>query len=127
MKIYLSGSLSKADVMKKIRHDLEGMGHRITSRWIDRPFIEFKPENASLMAHQTTEDLADIVLSDVILIFSNNGGISKGGRHVELGFALAQGVKVFFIGIPENGFHYLPQVRCFADYRDFMYWFSRGS
>jgi hypothetical protein len=126
MKIYLSASLKKADEMKKVRSDLEFLGHEITSRWIDRQHLDLCEENQNSIRINCTEDLADIVLSQMIIIFSNNGEVSRGGRHVELGFSIAQNIPIYFIGKPENGFHYVPFVSRFDDYRSFMYWFEKA-
>ena len=46
---------------------------------------------------------------------------SRGGRHVEFGYALATGKKVRVIGPEENVFHGLPGI---AHYKSFDEWLS---
>ena len=126
MKIYLSASLSKAFLMKRVRSDLEAVGHEITSRWIDRIPVELNEENKGILHGHCTEDLADIVLSQSIIIFSNNGEPFRGGRFVEFGFSIAQNIPIYLIGKPENAFFYTSFVTIFPDYVTFMYWFNKA-
>ena len=54
--------------------------------------------------------------SDCIMSFSSTGdGSGRGGRHVEFGIAVAQGMYLIVVGRRENVFHHLPDVRQFDD------------
>jgi hypothetical protein len=65
-----------------------------------------------LRARFAAEDLDDISESDYLIAFTESAGTghSRGGRHVELGFALALGIPVHIIGPRENIFCWLEDV-----------------
>lgn len=52
-------------------------------------------------------DLADIEASDMVICFTEvpEIGYTKGGRHVELGYALALKKRIYIVGPAENAFY----------------------
>ncbi len=56
-------------------------------------------------------DQDDVLSADALVCFSEaTGEGGNGGRHVELGMALALGRRVIVIGRREHIFHHLPEV-----------------
>ena len=49
-------------------------------------------------------DHIDILRSNAFALFA---GGDRGGRHVESGMAIADNLKLFLVGAPENVFHYM--------------------
>lgn len=84
---------------------LESLGHVITSRWLTQ-----LDENGDEWARN---DLADVDAADVLLAMNpvdwERGG--TGGRHVELGYAIAREKQVVLWGRRSNIFHHLSSVR----------------
>ena len=105
LKIYLAASWSRREEMRDVRVKLEGEGHVVTSRWLDEK--EGEPKAVAARA-----DLDDIDASDVLLAFTENAdvGYQTGGRHVELGYALAKRIPVILVGLRENVFHHLGHI-----------------
>jgi nucleoside 2-deoxyribosyltransferase len=69
-----------------------------------------------LCAPYAEQDMADVLRSDVVVVFTHQPS-STGGRHVELGMALAAGKRVIICGDRENIFQTLPQVEhCDTDW-----------
>lgn len=83
---------------------LEANGCAVTSTWLRQP-DQMADEFAKL-------DLADVARADVLLAFNPRGWEQKGtgGRHVELGYALALGIPVVLLGERSNIFHFLDSI-----------------
>jgi nucleoside 2-deoxyribosyltransferase len=123
MVIYLSAKLERATEMMDVICDLEKLGHFVASTWIYREKLSFSTED---IKQNVLEDLRDIEICDMIIIFSNNGKPSRGGRHVELGYSLALKKRIVLIGERENGFHYINEkIEHYNKYNDFLAMFSK--
>ncbi|MDR1305295.1 MAG: nucleoside 2-deoxyribosyltransferase [Verrucomicrobiales bacterium] len=112
LKVYVAGPYSRKTELEQYAEQLRDAGYVITASWLYRPEADdggFGDEQKTLAA---AEDLADIKRADVMLSFTEPPGTvnRRGGRHVELGLALAWGKAVICIGEREHVFHYLPQV-----------------
>lgn len=109
MKIYLSARFGRRDEMQSVRSEIILAGHHVVSRWLDAG------DNDDL-AVAAIVDLDDLRSSDCLIVFSETPdvGYTTGGRHVELGLAIALHKPVCVIGPRENVFFHLPQIS-FAD------------
>lgn len=115
-KIYIAGRFSRINEFRRIAVLLRDRGYQITSQWLeedvapDHTMSDITPEYAQESAYT---DLADIDRADTLLFFSVDPlvGTPRGGRHVEFGYALAQGLQVIVIGPRENIFHYFDNIR----------------
>lgn len=128
---YLAARYSRHDEMQGVRDVLEGLGHSVTSRWIDC-HTDIEGDHTSSFSVETLNDptklgdcryvaihdLIDIDRADVLLSFS--GGGRKGGRHVEVGYALGRGKPVIVIGDRENVFHTLAAVTHYRSWPHFV-------
>ncbi len=113
--------------MRRWRDVLETKGHLVVSRWIEGNH-EISEAQASLSADHADdecrrfaqEDVDDLIDADVFLSLSDpaNFRTGRGGRHVELGLALAWGKPVILVGERENVFHWLPQVKVVPGFID---------
>ena len=119
MKFYLAGGYSVRDELRGYRHFLVGLGHEVTSRWLDTNWTETNDKGSSAAPPEYREkyaliDLEDVREADVLIAFAadpyRKSGNNRGGRHVELGIAIGLGKLVVLVGQPENIFHYLPGV-----------------
>lgn len=126
MKIYLAGRYSRRLELLKYSEELNEIGYEVTSRWIrgdhetDDDMLSF--EEGCRFAK---EDLEDIAAADVLIAFTENPeddvkGSSRGGRHVELGYALAAGKRVIVVGHWENVFCHLSSIVFYSDYQDLL-------
>lgn len=99
---------------------LEYAGHKVTSRWV-RGLHEGATDHETL-ARCAAEDCEDIVAAQIFVHFAapDRSGWQSGGRHVELGYALAQGLYVIHVGEPENIFHHLPSIWTVPDWPAFL-------
>ena len=113
MDIYIAGRYSRRDEFRAVAETLRDHGHVVTSRWLDEnePLDAKMGDNTPEFYQETaTIDLQDIKRSDIVLFFAEDPaiGIPRGGRLVEMGYALALDKTVEIIGSAENVFHLLP-------------------
>jgi|GEM_PF-1872187 len=140
MKIYLAARYSRREELCCYREQLRALGHKVTSRWLDgmhqidakgNPIGEegeslvetdehgdIKDAMAAALLRQrfAHEDVADVQSSRLLIAFTEPPrelSRNRGGRHVELGIALGQGIPVFIVGYRENVFCWLDQVEYF--------------
>ena len=106
MKVYLASRYQERLTIQELARMLTERGIAVTSRWLagdhdDAPHV--------LCA---TEDFEDIDAADVLAIWNppHHHGTGSGGRHVEVGYAIARGKRVVLMGERENVFHSHPAV-----------------
>jgi hypothetical protein len=126
VKIYLCARYGKRDYLLACRAQLELAGHDVTSRWLDTSW-EGKGEGSSAAPPEyrqqyAVKDLQDVEECDLLIAFTeppDQGG--RGGRHVELGAAIAWGKRVFVVGHYENIFCHHPRVEFFKDWAEALF------
>ncbi len=121
---YLAPRFSQREEMQGYKADLEARGHRVYGRWIDDPYPateDFILRHAEIAAPLALEDLWEIAQAATFIAFTEPPGASgRGGRHVELGYALARDKRVIVVGPHENIFHHLPGIRAYATWAEFL-------
>lgn len=125
MKIYLAAQFSwKEDIGIKKR-ELEALGHVVTSTWTEEVAsagCSLKDFSGGYHTAMATRDLREIEDADAIVLFSVDPDTTtrRGGRHVEFGFAIGKGKKLFVVGPKENIFHHIPNVVQFDKWETFL-------
>jgi len=123
LKVYIASRYSRRHEMQQYAQDLRADGYIVTSRWILGAHEASDALNDAERERFAKEDWDDLVGSQFLVTFSEDNtsikdpGQCRGGRHVELGIALAIGMPVFLIGPRENIFHWLPRVRIFSNWQ----------
>lgn len=108
MRIYLAGRYGRIDELNGYARALRKMGHTVDCRWLSGAHrAEDAQLTEELSEHIATQDLVDIGLSDVLIAFTDppRSTSSRGGRHVEFGYALAYGISCYRVGPIENVFY----------------------
>lgn len=110
-RVYLSARWGRQAELREYRERLIGYDFQVMSRWLDVDAGEedlwYKGRHACEAARM---DLEDIQNSNIVIGFSekHNSPFARGGRHVEIGYALAFPEKILaIVGQPENIFHSL--------------------
>ncbi len=139
-KTYLAARYGRRLELVDYRADLASRGIEVTSRWLNGQHqigdkgIPIGEDGAQLVEegaadvaadlreHFAIEDMGDVLAADVLVAFTEppRSNASRGGRHVELGMALAAGKRVVVIGPRENLFCYLPPVRVYSDWPAYL-------
>lgn len=117
MKVYLAARYSRHPEMRTYAQDLARIGCEVTSRWIEG----LLPDDGKMggpedkMRKCAEDDLEDLARANCCISFTEKprdpNVNTRGGRHVEFGFALAMGKTVVVVGHRENVFHCLPRVQ----------------
>lgn len=133
MKVYLCGRYSRRDELRGVRGELQSLGHVVTSRWLDTEWTETERQGQVHSAAAPPEyrrqhavaDLEDVAAADCLVAFTEDQrGGGRGGRHVELGAALALGKQVIVVGPAENLFCHHPLVKVVGRVGDMIYMLS---
>lgn len=120
MKIYLAASYKRRTEMQGVRKILEGMGHTVTSRWLDGP--ETPDSDRDRWREESVKDVEDVKAAGVLMFFTSPD-IPGAGRHTELGIAIATRKIIVVVGPPErNVFHELPGIIRIASKEVAMEW-----
>ena len=127
MKTYLAARFSKRHEPHSLGKQLQELGHEKTSRWSLPDSDHVTPVGMSEQAADAErtrfalEDIRDVMAADCcISIMEEPRNNSRGGRHVEFGFALARGYRMIIVGPRETVFHHLPQVEHFDTHVDLV-------
>jgi hypothetical protein len=122
MRVYIAADSFLQEEVRVLRNKLRSRGIEVTSHWIDA-----KLENLTVgITEKQLEDAATNNFDDIdraaYLIAYNPLKRHKqgtGGRHVEMGYALAKFKKVLYVGEKlENVFHRHPNVIWVCDFSD---------
>lgn len=123
MKVYLAAAFSRRAELRGYRDELRRAGIEVTSRWLDEseepePDDDDFADDVRSFAEYAEMDLEDVQDADVIVCFTEEpgGGPARGGRHVELGYALGIGLDAIVVGYRENIFHCLRDVHFDPDW-----------
>jgi len=109
--VYFAARFARREELQGYRADLEALGLEVTSRW-----LETQPRERSMYSDEDWRELGlvdqeDVLAADALVCFTEASGEGgNGGRHVELGMALALGRRVIVVGRREHIFHHLPEV-----------------
>jgi nucleoside 2-deoxyribosyltransferase len=120
VKVYLAARYSRRLELCGHAAEIEAAGHTVTSRWL---LGNHQAENDQLhrgaeAERFALEDLDDLESADVMITFGEEPRTttSRGGRHVEFGYALALGKSILLVGPREHVFACrVPQVQTFAE------------
>lgn len=117
MRVYLASRFSRGDELLRYKADLERHGIEVTSRWLLGGHEWAGTDDDALPIDVgerfAREDLEDLRAADVVVCFTEapRSGASRGGRHVEFGYALATRKEILVVGPRENVFYCLEEVR----------------
>jgi len=121
--VYLAARYSRRAELTGYAEELRSRGITVRADWL-------KGEHDSLdgmvtdagQAAWATIDRSDIDACGMFVAFTEEprSGHSRGGRHVELGMALARGKAVTVIGPRENVFCWLPEIGWFPSWSAFL-------
>jgi hypothetical protein len=125
-KIYLASRYGRRDELCTYRAQLHALGFTVTSRWLDgnHHMPDHCPTDYQHAENErfAREDWEDLEAADIVISFTepSRTGPSRGGRHVEMGAALAWEKVCLVVGHRENVFHYMPEVRFFETWEGAM-------
>lgn len=131
MNYYFAARYSRNEEMRRYRDIIQAKisGACVTSRWIDQhggnllnSFVSSKLNSDSHAECWIygNKDIEDVEACHTIVSFTGDDGTSKGGRHVEFGYAMALGKRLIIVGLRENIFHTHPLAVRFSTFEEFL-------
>jgi hypothetical protein len=110
--VYFAARSARREELNRYRAELEALGIEVTSRWLaTQPRRGKSAYSDDQWRELALVDQEDVLAADVLVCFAEEVGEGgNGGRHVELGMALALGREVIVVGRREHIFHRLPEV-----------------
>lgn len=124
INVYISAPSELRGRARWMRNSLKLSGINVISRWLDEPDGEFKnvPDDKSQAGPLALKNLEDINQCGVLIAINPEEYRHKGsgGRHVELGFALAHELGIVIYGERTGIFHYLPGILHVEEPGDFI-------
>tara|TARA_Y100000310_G_scaffold339889_1_gene433991 strand:- start:807 stop:1202 length:396 start_codon:yes stop_codon:yes gene_type:complete len=120
-KIYFSGSFDARDQIKLRATEFAARSLGIvTSNWLREPEVRVEDGREDwVLRARANEDRIDVERSDALVVFTDTPS-TTGGRHVEVGIALAHRIPVYVIGPQENVFHYPSDVQHYQTWKEFL-------
>lgn len=111
LAVYLAAAFERQEAMREVASYLVANGMTVVSSWVGRDDLE--PDHvtpAPVLADLARQAVAEICHADIFAVFTEPLGSAhqRGGRHVELGIALAKGMLVYVVGPRESMFHHHP-------------------
>jgi hypothetical protein len=111
--------------MQQYAKDLAQAGITVTSRWIlgDHDLrAHGQAEADHFLPRWAQEDWDDLCAAEIVISFTEGpgevAGRARGGRHVELGIALALRKRCLIVGFRENVFHWMPAIEFYATWNE---------
>jgi nucleoside 2-deoxyribosyltransferase len=125
MRVYLAARYSRKDEISKLVPLFGAHGISVCSRWLHEtssPGAELTDLSPEFCRETAEVDLEDIEMCDTLVFFAEDPlvGTPRGGRHVEMGFALGIGKRIAVVGNPENIFHFMPGVTVYESLNQFL-------
>lgn len=121
MNVYLSASFSRRKEMNNKAEELRSRGYNVTARWLAESKSKTEVKSKSISAMR---DIDDVLAADLMIIFTESSKeYWSGGRHTELGLALATLKEIIAIGgllDEENVFYYYPGIVHYETWEDFL-------
>jgi nucleoside 2-deoxyribosyltransferase len=120
IRVYLAGRYARRSELRTVAEELRDHGYEVTSRWLfeDASIPEgvLAPQGRALEVAEM--DFEDVRCSDMCIAFTEHRDSpqGKGGRHTELGVALALDQDVILIGPREHVFHCISGIKQYTSW-----------
>ena len=108
MKIYIASYFDTRARLRPIKDKLWAMGHEVVSTWLDETTKMPEMTKHQFWSKLALKDLCEVQSADMLVIDTIDV-TERGGREVELGFAIggSRNKLIFVVGPIRNIFHTL--------------------
>jgi nucleoside 2-deoxyribosyltransferase len=119
-RVYIAGLFDSQERLRVQRDAMIAMGYIVTSSWLEEsPDTAFTTDK---WADYAERDLAEVEDSHFIVVDTLDV-TPRGGREVEMGYAMALNKPVFVVGPMRNVFHHIAD-EVFADWDEALRYFA---
>jgi hypothetical protein len=117
LRIYIAGWFGAKDRLRLVRDRIHALGvGEVVSTWLDEETAAPEAVGINYVVGATPEQCREYAIRDMgevrysdLLILDTSDVNPRGGREVEYGLALANGLAVWIVGPRRNVFHYVAQ------------------
>ena len=120
MRIYIAGKWEDQERLKRIRQEVEAIGHTVVGTWLDEVGSAYPSE--MYCARYARRDLYEISVSNAFFLDTSTVN-ERGGREVEFGAALRGGLFTAVVGPLRNVFHRIAEAR-FENWTEALVWLA---
>lgn len=108
IRVYIAAPFEERFEVQEIRKHLRTTGIIVDAPWLDVPEKDHEEISIQMRRQRVQEDLDAVERCHIFIAFNPPGWGHKGtgGRHVELGYALAFHKPIILIGNKTNLFHW---------------------
>ncbi len=113
MNIYIASKYPNKHNVAELAEHIESWNHTIVSSWHTEgcaPNVELSEIPDSELRNIAERDISELTTADLLLVYTHECGVSRGGMWVEMGYAIASDKRVFILGHPITVFGYLDGV-----------------
>jgi hypothetical protein len=126
MNIYLASRYSRRQELMEYAAVVESLGHIVTSRWLFAILdaADNGTRDTLTDSHRqkiAEDDWQDLENSQICISFTEPPGAlggGRGGRHTELGGAIALKQRCIIVGSKEHIFHYLNGIEFYSTWEE---------
>ena len=122
-KIYVGASYPRIEEAKALKIELEKLGYDIVSSWLlsdNEGYDTSSTEHLRMCAIRDFEEIE--AANSFVCLTDGEEQLTHGGRHTELGIALALKKDIWLIGPRESVFHYHDCVLAWDNIKEFIGW-----
>ncbi len=117
-RVYIASAFINRRKVNAWAWELEKQGYKVVSTW----HYESDVEGDRRFRKYAERDVEELEMSDTLILFTENHDDSQGGMWVELGYALAKGMKIVVIGpMTACVFNRLEHLERYAELESFLY------
>ncbi len=124
LNVYLAGRYERHEQLLGYSQQLARLGYNITSSWLsgNEEYLMMEEQPLSVWRNVALRDKEDLEAADTLVAFTESPeiGYKRGARHWEMGYAYALGHEIIVVGPREHVFCYLPGIKQFDRYSDFL-------
>lgn len=119
-RVYVAAPWSWQARTRRKAVELREMGYDCSPAWLEEDDASIENQTAGWERHRALVDIHQIGMANILIAFTcgPGKGPARGGRHVELGLALAWGKRVIVVGPRENIFCHLPEVEHYKTWKE---------
>jgi len=116
-KIYVAASYPRKREAEELAVKLMHAGHKVIAEWLWAEKEGYdRDEHLPVVA---VRDCKNILDTDVFVSLIGDKG-SNGGRHTELGLALAKGTRCILVGEKRQVFHWHPKIEVYSNVEELL-------
>jgi nucleoside 2-deoxyribosyltransferase len=120
-RIYLAAAFRHQQLMRDLRERLTQLGYEVLGAWLDEDSSTEGKLSRTDSNHVADRCIYEVIKASIFLCYIDPKDSSRGGHHVEFGYAWGKGKVLVSVGSAErNVFHEIWKVHQFTTIGEFL-------